>query len=289
MVTCVLAYLRDKDYLESDNIFIKEYNFQTLLFLSLIPFLAILGSYLLNFYNINFVLMFLIILIALIPFLIAFDKIPKKLYPLAVFVIALSLLYQNSLISNYLTGYDVQIEYYFSNLVYLSGYWNSNIISDNVNSILSIPILVPTFAILCKINVTWILKAIYPFIFSFAPLGLYALFKKQTNAKIAFFSCFFLTSVFGFYTLMPQLARQEIGELFIVLVLMIILDRNITNIKNSFLLIVFSFSLIVSHYTLSYIFTLILILALFISFIFQKNVFSLVPLHIKFFRIQCNC
>ena len=62
-----------------------------------------------------------------------------------------------------------------------------------------------------------IFKVIYPILFSFVVLGLYSVFKKQTTNKIAFMSCFLFISVFMFFLEMPYLARQEIGELFVVL------------------------------------------------------------------------
>jgi uncharacterized membrane protein len=205
--------------------------------------------------------MFLIVLIALIAVLIGFDKfIPKNLYPLAVFVIAISLLFHNSLISMYITGWDSHVEYYLSNLVIANPLWDSTI-PFTVNAMLSIVMLAPIFSDICSMSLTWVFKIIYPLLFSLIPLGLYRVFQKQTDEKIAFLACFFFVSVSAFYGWMPQLARQEIAELFLVLLILLMVDKNMNKTKRSFLFIVFGISLVVSHYGLSYIYMFCLISA----------------------------
>ncbi|NQE53662.1 hypothetical protein C5S29_08720, partial [ANME-1 cluster archaeon GoMg3.2] len=122
LVLCVLCYVRDKDFVDPSFIDIGEIVSPPVLFLCLIPFLAIFGTYLMNFHHNNILLMLMIVVIAFIALMIGFDKfIPKNLYPLAVFVIAISLLYHRSLISMYLTGWDIQVEYYFHKWVMVNG------------------------------------------------------------------------------------------------------------------------------------------------------------------------
>lgn len=94
LVLCVLCYIRDKDFADPSYIDIGDVLSTPILFLCLVPFLTVLGTYLMNFYHNNILLMILIIPLAIISLLIAFDKfIPKNLYPLAVFVIVESLFY----------------------------------------------------------------------------------------------------------------------------------------------------------------------------------------------------
>jgi uncharacterized membrane protein len=69
-------------------------------------------------------------------------------------------------------------------------------------------------------------------------------------------------SIFVFYTEMVSLARQEVAELFLVLILLSMIDRGISRQQRSVLLLTFTASLIVSHYGLSYIFMLLLLIAL---------------------------
>ena len=261
LVLCVLCYMRDKDFSNPSFIDIKNVLSSPALFLCLIPFLSIFGTYLVNFHHNNILLMFLIVIIALIVILIAFDKfIPKNLYPLAVFIIAISLLYHKSLISMYLTGWDIHHEYYLCNLVKMNGIWDSTIL-DTYNAMLSIVMVAPIYSIVSNMEITWIFKIIYPLLFSLVPVGLYRIFQKQTNDKIAFLSCFFFVSLPFFYGEMVAVARQQIAEFFLVLLILTMIDKNMDKIKRSLLFIVFGISLAVSHYGLSYIYMFSLISA----------------------------
>jgi uncharacterized membrane protein len=261
LILCILSYIRDKDYSNPSFIDVGEVLSPPVLFLCLIPFLAIFGTYLVNFHHNNILLMFLIIILALIAISIAFDKfIPKNLYPLAVFIIAISLLYHRSLISMYIWGWDIHYELYLTNLVKMNSIWDPTM-QGGCNAMLSLVMLAPIHSIISNMDVTWVFKIIYPLLFALVPLGLYQVFQKQTDDKIAFLSCFFFVSFFIFYTEMLALARQQIAELFLVLLILVMIDKNMDKIKRSFLFIVFGISLSVSHYGLSYIYMFCLISA----------------------------
>ena len=271
LILCALSYARDKDFSDASFIDVKDVLSPPALFLCLIPFLAVFGTYLVNFHHNNILLMFLIIILAIIVLLIAFDKfISKNLYPLAVFVIAISLLYHRSLISMYIWGWDIHLEHYLCNLMKTNFIWDSTIPST-YNAMLSIVMLAPIFSDVCGMSLTWVFKIIYPLLFALAPLGLYRVFQKQIDDKIAFLSCFFFVSLFTFYTEMLALARQQIAELFLVLLILLIIDKNMNKIKRSFLFIAFGISLAVSHYGLSYIYMFSLISAWLILVLAEKT------------------
>lgn len=260
LVFCALIYITDNNYVYPNPINIKKLSFNSFFSLCLIPFLSIFGTYIINFYNNNLLLILLIIVIAMVAIFIGFDKfIPANLYPLAILIAAISLLFHKSLITMYIWGWDIQIESNLMNLVKTYCIWNS-VTSENANAMLSVVLLGPIYSIILDISTTWVLKIIYPILFSLVPLGLFRVYQKQTNNKIAFLSCFLFISFFVFYSEMPQLARQQIAELFFVLLLLLMIDTTICKTTKSFLMIVFSASLVVSHYGLSYIYLLIIIL-----------------------------
>lgn len=263
MLFSIFCYFRDKNSSNSvfNNITLpNKYLSAPALFLYLLPFLSIFGTYILNYYGYNLIQMILIVLICITTLLIGFDKfIPKKLYPLAIFVISISLLFHRSLISMYLNGWDINTEYYFSNLVVTNSYWDSSLYF-NYNSMLSIAIFAPIISIISGIDLVWIFKIIYPLLFTLVPIGLYKIFQKQTNNKIAFLSCIFLIFISSFYAELTALAKQMTGEIFLVAFVLVLINEKLDGMKKSFLLIIFSISLIVAHYGLSYIFMILLIL-----------------------------
>lgn len=250
LLLCMLCYLVDKKTPYPNYLCYEKVALVPLLFLCLIPILTIIGTYLMNFHSNNYLLIIIIFLISLIIILVALDLIPNNLYPLSIFIISFSLLFHNSLISMYVSGWDIQTEHYLINQVISSSLWNPTIYS-NVNCMLSIVMIAPIYSILCNLDPIWVLKIVYPAIFSLMPLGLYLIFKKQAKDKVAFISVFFFVSVFVFYTEMLQLARQQIAEYFFMLIILLII-KNKRDVSHTILLVLFSFSVVVSHYGLSY-------------------------------------
>ncbi len=276
-VLCVLSYLRDKDFFSSSEINIGILFSNPALFLYLLPILVINGTYLVNYYHNNILLMIVILIISSIPLLITFSKfIPKKLYPLTIFIIALSLLYHKTLISPYLTGWDIQGEYYFYNLVEMNGFWNSSLV-HNSNSVLSVTLFPAIYSKLMNLDGAFVFKIVYPFLFAFVPLGLYNIFKKQTDEKMAFLSVFYFISLFTFYTEMTALGKQQIAEIFYMLLILTMIDDNIDDFIKSFFYILFGAGVVFSHYGMSYLYMLMLIFTLFIfKFVLKhtSNVFT---------------
>jgi uncharacterized membrane protein len=231
LILCPIAF-----YLDQSSSKPVEINFDGVIspvsvFFALLPFFAIFGTYLINFYQSNVISLIIIFVIALIPFLLLFEGfINPKMYPFAIFTVSLALLFHVSLISMYVVGWDIQKEITMAGLVISSGIWNPSI-SENANSVLSVTTLAPTYSILLSVKLEWIFKILYPFLFSLVPAGLFYAFKKQTSDKIAFLACFFFISLFTFYNEMVSLARQEIAEFFVVLLILLLLDS--TTKKNS--------------------------------------------------------
>jgi uncharacterized membrane protein len=223
----------------------------SLLLLSFIPFLSIFGTYLVNFHGNNILLISLILLLAMIVVLTTFSKnIPHN--SLTIFILAISILYHNSLISKYLWGFDVQVEWYLSSLVETSGWWNSTVMYI-YNTVLSTNMLGPIFSEVCNMELLWFFKIICPFLFSLVPVGLFSIFQKQTNSKIAFLSCFYFIALSTFYREAVQTAKQQIAMLFLTLLVLLMVNESIERTKKSILCIIFGISLVVSSYSISYI------------------------------------
>ncbi len=250
----LLAYRRDKNFDDPEPVRFTDRSLQWSLFLALLPIICVFGTYLMNGYGSNALLLVVYVSVGLTMLFIAVsEKFPKELYPLAIFVIALVMLFSTSLISPYISGWDITGEYYDAALVVGNGAWNWAI-PDPYNSCLSVVMIPPIVSILAKIDLVYVFKAVYSVLFALMPVGLYAVFKRLTDEKIAFLSAFFVICSFTFFIDLTQLARQEIAELFLALVLLLFVSNEIKGSLNRLLLLVFTFSLIVSHYALGIIF-----------------------------------
>lgn len=269
---CVLCYLNDKDFANHNFIDVSEMLSPPILLLCFIPFMAVFGSYLVNFHHANNLLMMMIAVIAIVALLIAFDKvIPASMYPMAIFLIALSLIYHNSLISMYINTDDLPIEYYFSNLVSNNNFWDYTIY-NNYNAMLSVVMLPPILHQICDLELVWCFKILYPLLYSLIPLGIYFIYEQKTNNKIAFLASFYFVSISNFYSLPSSVGRQLIAEIFFVLLIMLLINTNILLIKRSVLAVIFAISLVVSHYGLSYLFMLSLFFVFLISFLTENPI-----------------
>ena len=269
----IICYIREKNTIYNPSFITLNYNISRLMiYLLLILFLTLFGTYLVNYYHSNILLLFATLLITSSIFLVLFDKfIPETMYPMVIFILSISLLYHNSLISSTLYGFDIHQEYYASNVVKILGTWNPEI-PTNINAMLSIVMLAPIYSNICDISLTYVFKIVYPFLFSFTPLGMYLIYKKQiNNPKIAFFSIFYFMSVYPYYTEMLALARQEIAELFLVLIILVMIS-NYEAPKKKILYIIFSCGLVLSHYGLSYLFIILSLIGyMFLVYLNKKS------------------
>ena len=270
----VLTYRRDPGLTDEGVIDRRDVVTPSVLALCVLPFVSIFATYAMNAYGSNVLLLALIIIIAITAFWISTSaSVPKKLYPLAVFVIAVALLYHGSLISSYVSGWDIQKELYTANAVLTNAQWNVHA-PGAINGVLSITLLAPLISIVSGVSVVWVFKTIYPLLFALVPVGLFVVFKKQTSDRIALLAAFFVTFLFTFFTEMPALARQEIAELFLVLLLILLVDKGIGRAPGKArlyaLYAVFAASVVVSHYGLALIFIVYLVVAWLVLFLFDN-------------------
>ena len=235
--------------------------------------LTLLGTYYVNQYSNSFFLMLLLLVLAIAIPILAYRsiKIPdiSAMFPVLIYTISVALLLHTSLITPYLVGCDVHIEYFIYSEVIENHYWGNSALEDsNLNPMLSISILPALFSSIIGLDGNMIFKVVYPLIFSFLPVTLYSIYKKIPYTKhdtIAFFAVLYVIFIVTYYTEMIGLARQQIAELFLALTLLVIVsDRALT--KRRILCIVFLSSMVVSHYAIT---SLFLILILGASLLFE--------------------
>lgn len=229
-----------------------------LLLISL-PFIAVLGAVLGATFGNNFVLLILVVLISLVVLCIFSRKlIPKTYYSFAILSISSSLLLQASLVSPYIIGFDVNLEYFFANLSLSNSIWNIGI-QNAYNGMLSVTVLPAIYSNFLNVDLTGIYKIVFPLIFSLVPLALFQAYRKFMGSRTAFLAVFLFMSIEEFYSTMLSLPRQMIGELFLALLILLIVAKNITLAKRKLLFVIFGAGLIVSTYSLAYIFLFFLL------------------------------
>jgi uncharacterized membrane protein len=236
--------------------------------LVLLPVLGVVGALFLNIP----ILLLLIALIAVLFVLSILSKklIPSEFYPLLIFSVSLALLFSVVFTSKYIIGFDANLEYYVFKLTQTNGHWSFispslyTVPTVDYASMLSLTILPTIYQSLMNISGETVFKLIYPFIFSLVPVVLYRLYEKRVGRLGSLVSVLFLISgVLVFYGVTPiSLDRQIVGMLFFTLSIFVLLKEDMTIGRRRLLLIAFGAALVVSHYSLMYLYLA------FISFIY---------------------
>lgn len=246
----------------------------------LFPALSILGTHLMKTADNNVILMFLLFLIPIYVAFVCFfnQKFPKRLYPAAIFLISVSLLLIFMLRFPHICGHDVHTEYgvYFQTTLdnlYWSAFGHSTL-----DACLSISLLPTIFQAILNVDAhEYLFKGVYVSICSFGPLAIYIISKKYIGELYAFLASFFFISQSTFLSVAGS-PRTNVAIFFVALVVMVFFSNKIEPAKRKILLIVFMFSMVVSHYSTTYIFIFILLFSWFaikvfsIRYIFKKNI-----------------
>jgi uncharacterized membrane protein len=262
---CALCYRRDRDFAHPSAIDMRGLCAPPALAVLLLPFLSIFATYWFNLSGSSVGIIITLLAVAAVILVCGFTNyVPRRYYGIVILAIAVALLFHNALITNYLWGFDIQIEHDVAQFVQTNGFWGAPPRLDpdsmNLNSMLSIAIFAPLLSTASGLSLTWVFKLVFPLLFALVPLGLYRLFEKQTSAQIALFGVFYFMVTFSFSTELLGMARQEIGEFFLVPLLLLLVDKEMSRTPRYTLFGLFGFSLIVSHYSLTYFFLFCLLI-----------------------------
>jgi uncharacterized membrane protein len=245
--------------------------------LCLLPVLSVVGAYFANVTGNTFVLLLALLAVLALFVVTVLSKrhIDPKLYLVIVFAIAITLLFHYSLTSNYLQGWDIKVEYYLATLTQSQGFWNATASFTNLQygrfySMLSITILPTIYSNILNMNINWVFKIVYPLIFALVPLALYLLWREKFGVTVAFLSVFLFMSQITFYTEMPALAREMIGEIFFVLLVLVLFSKSLSPQNVRILFVIFGFCLIVSHYSLAIVFGFLILLLWLLGYFTKK-------------------
>ena len=218
------------------------------------PALSIFGMHVMNTTNNNIVLMFLLFLIPIyIVSVCLFNrKFPKRLYPVVIFLISISLLLMFALRSNHIIGVDTHVEYYYFQTTLDNLHW-SIFEHSALDACLAISLLPTLYQSILNISPEFLYKIVYSLLFSISPLAIYILSKRYIGEFYAFLtSCFFISQHNFLSTELH--ARTNLAILFFALAMMVLFNDKIDPLKKRILFIVFMASCMVSHYSTTYIF-----------------------------------
>jgi len=273
VILSFFAYFRNKDL--EFKIQFPKFSWLDRIFIIIpmfFPVLSVLGAFLLNNNGPNVLTMIMLGGIAVYVFLVVLfrNKLNEHVYPWALWMIGLSLLLMVSLRGQYIGGADMSLEFKTFQEAKTNYIWNFSISKDNsYNSCLSIVLLPIIFEHFIDISGEFIFKLLFPLCFSFVSILVYIFSKKQVSNEYSFLSAIFFVSQFTFIFWLPILARQEIAFLFFGLILLVLFNKEINPTLKKVLFLIFGFSMIVSHYSTSYIALAIFLFAYILIFFYK--------------------
>lgn len=163
------------------------------------------------------------------------------------------------------------MEYYIFQLIKEKQYWNVQLFSHAYNACISVSILPTILSTFIKINNQYIFKLIIPIVFSLTPLAIFLFLKKFTHEILAFIAVFFFISQPTFINWASIPIRQEMAYLFFALTLLVLFNEKFSYTLINSLFIIFGFSMVVSHYTTTYLAILLFVFYYLINLILRKT------------------
>lgn len=181
--------------------------------------------------------------------------LPRLGAPLGAWVLyagTLSLLWSYSLRGPGLYGFDVQQEFGVFQVTQAGQVWHP-VAGDAYHAMLSITVLPTSFAELTGVPAAYVFKLVYPVLFALFPVGVYVLAQRWLRPRTAFACAAVIVLQAQFAGQLPALARQEIGLLLFLALVVVAWDAALPRVPRQVLAAVLGSALIVSHYSTAYV------------------------------------
>ncbi len=260
-VMAVIAYMRNRRVaIPIPRMRLTALQQRLVILLSLLPLASVFGARLMNLRDSNALLLavFAMIIAAVIYITINRRRVSEKVYPFAIFCIGISLLLMYSLRSNHVIGSDVHVEYYTFLATVENLRW-SQLGFDLLDGCLSTSLLPAIYQGFINVGAEYLYKTLYSILFSVAPLAVYLIARRYIGGFYAFLAAFFFMAQ-QIFLWTPGYARTNIAILFFALAVLTTFSSHLGRFSRASLFIIFSASVIVSHYGVAYATFFILIL-----------------------------
>jgi len=205
----------------------------------------------------------------------------EKFYPAFIMLISLILLFDYSLRSLHIIGFDINEEFRVFELTKNRLYWNYANLRSAYNACLSITLLPTILSSFLKISDEYIFKLIYPIIFSLIPVVVYQINQRFVSKQWAYLSSIFFFTQAQFIYQLTAINRQGVALFFFSLMILILFESQLKTIHKNLLFLLFGFAMVVSHYSTTY----VALAILFSSYFIITTLGNFIP---RFKKIKVN-
>jgi uncharacterized membrane protein len=172
----------------------------------------------------------------------------------ALYAVALSLLFMTSMRGRYVTGHDIQHEFYVFQQAVHAQRWNVGNSHDAYAACLSITILPAALRQAFKLPDILVFKLYFQLFFALCPVGVFLVGKKLGGTRVGILAFTLFVAFPTYFSDMPFLNRQEVAFLFLTAFVLVIVDASYsTSRPRQHLLLVFlGVNIVLSHYSTTY-------------------------------------
>lgn len=226
--------------------------------LGLLPLLSIIGVVLINATGFNVLLLVILLAVGALP-LVAIWRLHDRWYSLAIWTVALAILYHKSLWQY--SGFGGRPH---GINAWKAGRWSPGVTSIDQYSteLVQNGVLFPLFARLSDLFIMTQYEVVNPFFVSFIPLALYVTFRRYVTTDSAFLGATVFVFVHPFYLQYPTAGRAATPVLFLALFGVALSNEGLSSGSRAALAVAFLTGVVVSHYGTSYYVAAAFILAL---------------------------
>lgn len=224
---------------------------------ALLPTASVAASY----FSARNLLLTIFVLLGMFAFASVRRATSDRVYLVLLSSLSISLLLATSFVSRNLSGYDIHQEYYIFSQTAAQGWHPETQLV--YNSVLSISILPTVLYTVTGLDGVWLFKTIFPLLYSVVPVLLYGLYRKFLSSQAAFLSVFLFMSYPTSYIQITTLGRQEIAELMLAALLLVSCTPSLrATLAGKLMTGILTVGLVTSHYSLAFIYLLLLVLSL---------------------------
>jgi len=144
-------------------------------------------------------------------------KVDKQYYPIYIYGLALSLLWQTSMLGTYIIGVDIHTEYWVTNRI-IEGGWDISY-ANNSNTSWVLGLVAPALDKI-GIDVIWQFKLLFPMVCALAPSFLFYAFKRRLGADKAYLAALFYMTMPMFTMEAVSIVKSQWAYMFIALMVL---------------------------------------------------------------------
>lgn len=195
----------------------------------------------------------LLCVIVLISSLIYASRIDETILIAILFSAGLAMLLSFSLRGALVYGFDISTEYQRLNQTTVTGLWHVTHRDDAYGAMLSLTVMPTEIHFLTGVSDLMILKLVYPLLGALFPVEIFALARRILSPTWAYAAAAITIVQSSFIQQLPALARQEVGLALFGALVATMLYRPTHRASQWALVVLLSLSMVVSHYSTTYV------------------------------------